>query len=1163
MKRIAFTLVIAFNLLTAHDLKAQPTISLSTDSIYFEINEGDSVHLPLTISNTGSEDLFLEIGFEGIGNNIVTFSKPDSANWMLEQYQDRISDSVWITRADRQGIFNIAVEESFDYNSPANTEWAFGFTKDLLPEDYTSWVSAVNGSPPQMVGRPISMHLIREDIYLDLLFHQWTSGARGGGFAYTRMPALRWLWLSEYPDTIPDNSSEQLMIIIDAANLQAGTYQKVLQISSNDPQQPETRLPVHIKVNEAPGIRVSKDTLQYGIVFLGEKDTLELTASNAGSQDLLVSAITIDNDAFEVTPSFAGIDPGESKLFRIIFEPSEEIEYEGNLVFNTNDPTDTHYTVRLKGIGAEPPVITVEPDSIYVELDAGDSTTVDITIGNTGESILNYEIFFAPIGSGESASSLFWNLLGTDPKESESGSFDFDIKNVFGAVSEDKIWIKAESYNTINSEFNYYNHEVFLDIDQDSETGVDLSEYYDIELGVEYGLTEEELYGNENGEFIYLGDYIDYEYIENSHELIINFPKEFVGESRAINMAVNVDGDWIPDEETSSQQILEFPLVSPWLSTSMSEGEIEKGTNRTVPIMFNAKNLFDGDYKAKIMVFSNDPVHPVMDIIAALHVNGVAAYSGPGNVELGAVFAGYSDSASINFENNGTADLVLKDFQFDGSGLSINIDSLTISPKSADAMKIFITADQAGEFSDTLRLKTNDPAVSEVAIPIVAVIYDAPELSLSLDDITASVVGTGSTNESFTVSNEGGFYLNYDITYLHRTSILSFGELSSQVYIPMFYNEAPAEAITVSMWVNLLENLDCDNQNNWRILFSKSIAFSGGTGFDVVVEEFGNLTWSLGLENGLLRYYGGAIPLKEWTHLSFTYDAEVGEANIYVNGKRINGEYWNYANGNIRPNYADFVLNAFSEGCVEGYGHFPGYIQEVQMWDRALTEEEISNSMYYVPDGTEENLVGYWPLDEGSGYEIFDNGSNHMDGYYYDDTGEDVEWLQSDYFSWFTVNPVYGHLATGDPVTIDLTFDALDLDLGVYESGLVIKSNDPEQPLKAVPVTFTIDEESVGLANDAVSSGIRSYPNPFRSETLLEFSLKEESTVVIKIFNTQGQEIRTLADETRQGGIHRISWDGNYSDGLEAESGVYYCRMQITGASNEKVSKHIKLLLMR
>jgi hypothetical protein len=120
-----------------------------------------------------------------------TFEKANFADWTLPENQDRITDNVWITRADNQGIFNIAQEPGYDGfddqgPSPVDTEWAFGTTDDYQNLSYTTWAQAHGGFPPGLVGQDMVVHLISDDIYIDIQFTGWQGGGQGGGFSYMR-----------------------------------------------------------------------------------------------------------------------------------------------------------------------------------------------------------------------------------------------------------------------------------------------------------------------------------------------------------------------------------------------------------------------------------------------------------------------------------------------------------------------------------------------------------------------------------------------------------------------------------------------------------------------------------------------------------------------------------------------------------------------------------------------------------------------------------------------------------------------------------------------------------------------------------------------------------------------------------------------------------------
>lgn len=79
------------------------------------------------------------------------------------------------------------------------------------------------------------------------------------------------------------------------------------------------------------------------------------------------------------------------------------------------------------------------------------------------------------------------------------------------------------------------------------------------------------------------------------------------------------------------------------------------------------------------------------------------------------------------------------------------------------------------------------------------------------------------------------------------------------------------------------------------------------------------------------------------------------------------------------------------------------------------------------------------------------------------------------------------------------------------------------------------------------------YPNPFNTETEIRFSLPEDNHVLIKIYNINGEEIRTLVNEQYIGGEHKIRWDGTDGNGNPVSKGFYL--YQIKAGSFTKVER--------
>lgn len=123
---------------------------------------------------------------------LVTFTRPALVDGSDPAYQDFLTENVSIARGSTAGLYNAAVESFYNGSGPTDTAWAFGTTADLGSLTFDTWVATVAPNPPtvgppQSVGREMVLHLISDDIYIDLMFTSWGQGFAGGGaFSYQR-----------------------------------------------------------------------------------------------------------------------------------------------------------------------------------------------------------------------------------------------------------------------------------------------------------------------------------------------------------------------------------------------------------------------------------------------------------------------------------------------------------------------------------------------------------------------------------------------------------------------------------------------------------------------------------------------------------------------------------------------------------------------------------------------------------------------------------------------------------------------------------------------------------------------------------------------------------------------------------------------------------------
>jgi hypothetical protein len=126
----------------------------------------------------------------------ITFTKTDYGS----EVDEIIPGVLEITRGNNQGIYNAALEASFDnddYTSPANTLWnscetsvvcGWSNMENVFEEDrsYYQWSDAVDYYPPGQIDQELVFYETTTNRIFQIKFLSWTQGAEGGGFSYDR-----------------------------------------------------------------------------------------------------------------------------------------------------------------------------------------------------------------------------------------------------------------------------------------------------------------------------------------------------------------------------------------------------------------------------------------------------------------------------------------------------------------------------------------------------------------------------------------------------------------------------------------------------------------------------------------------------------------------------------------------------------------------------------------------------------------------------------------------------------------------------------------------------------------------------------------------------------------------------------------------------------------
>jgi len=221
-------------------------------------------------------------------------------------------------------------------------------------------------------------------------------------------------------------------------------------------------------------------------------------------------------------------------------------------------------------------------------------------------------------------------------------------------------------------------------------------------------------------------------------------------------------------------------------------------------------------------------------------------------------------------------------------------------------------------------------------------------LYLPFDDDTP-----GEAKDHSQSANNGALEGNPELAEGKFGGALMFDATDDQVVVPTNATLDIEDEITMMAWAKPGPNLTAD----WRTIVGKSptnVLGNNTFSYDIRTDNSGVLRFSLNI-GGVWQYILGPTLVEDtWYHIAGTYDGQ--EMILYVDGEPVGTTQTSgKINVTLDPVCVGNLVNAAGGSQNE---YWSGVIDEVRIWNRALSEEEVKRNM---AQGKEE-LVGAMPL---------------------------------------------------------------------------------------------------------------------------------------------------------------------------------------------------------
>ena len=656
-----------------------------------------------------------------------------------------------------------------------------------------------------------------------------------------------WLSVDQTSGNLAPGESTNINIGFNANNVANGIFNAEIIISSNDPLNLQVSIPAQFTLDGEAQMELSATTFDFGDVFLNDEETSTLIITNSGCDTLFLGNIQQPTGPFAITANQNTLLPGETSNISIAFNPSEIDSYYEEILIQYNN-NDTLITIMGSGIAA--PELVLNTTIFEASLTSGDSTIHELTIQNTGNSDLNYEI---PTGYGIGKTK---SILVIQDQDAWGTSLSTFILNNF-AITPTVI-----SSNQIAGT-NFYNYDLIItSSDQNNSYYSALSANVDkfsefVSKGgiVLYQLATQgsnvNIVGNVNVEFGYLED--KNRTLHPSHPLFNNIETSFLdgysanhcflsslpSQTQILTETLNskkpttieyslrkglVIASGMPWERLTNTNYNSAPLLYNaiaytlskieglpyWLELSSLTGSVIPGDSISIDVKFNTKEAYAGSYSSNIELTSNDPLHQTETLTFNLTVTGQPEIAVPDSFVFDHAVIGKINTEKFSITNSGTSVLSIQDISCDNPIFSIIPTSISIQPKQQANIEVSITPIDNSINLGNLTISSNAVLNPEKSMVLKAEgIVDTD--SLALVALYNSAGGLNWTNNNnwlvgpidtwYGVTIENGRVISIELRWNNLVGYLpdEIGELSALISLYLNGNRNMSQSIPSSI----------------------------------------------------------------------------------------------------------------------------------------------------------------------------------------------------------------------------------------------------------------------------------------------------------------------------------------------------------------------------